>query len=1810
MDLHKLWKVGFSIFALSAILPLMAEEVGSLNGQLFVSPSGSANYQIPIELPPSLSGIEPSISLVYDSNSRHISSPMKLSDIQPGSGSMGIGWSIAGLSSISRCPTDLTRDGFIDAVDYDDNDQFCLDGQRLILVSGSHGRNGAEYRTEINGFDKIIAQGSAGNGPVSFQLWRQNGEVVEYGVSPESRQKAHGQIEIDRWNISRARNANGNWIGFSYEENYSEPYYRLKRIKYDSVTLNFEYSNMSTEKEVLLKSVVVNNKAAEVYRYLIQYENGGDGGSYRISTIQKCAAIYSCVRPVRFEWKNGGKGITYAGQGSGGTHAYWNTVLDDGKYKGRTFQGDFNGDGKTDVAMIYRDPNSSAVSIYHWNADASGKLTYAGQGSGGTHAYWNTVLDNGTYNGRTFQGDFNGDGKTDVAMIYRDPNSSVVSIYNWNTDNLPYLVIDSITDSFGIETKVNYESGISPNVYTQLGEVVYPLTNAQNTNFIVSSVQQDNGSGGKYSVYYRYEGMRTHLRGLGSLGFSKITTSNDKTGVRNITEYAQEYDKRLVGQPVVRYTVLYNGVVKSRTDTNYDSRMINNSNRYFQSVRSSVQKEKSLSGEDVSRTTIINCEYDYVGCTSMSHDEYGNAKYSKKEVADIQNGLTFFEEARSEYWPLNSFYTGNDRWFPSQLKQTKVTKWDSNNSAKTVTAEFNSYYPDGKLKRETVEPGASQLVTEYDYEDSFGRLTKTTVSGSDVVTRSGAITYDSGNPYLMTERNALGHTTVSELDPVFGKALFKQDENGIRTHYAYDGFGRVQEISYANGTKDTFSYEWCSTSVCPTGGKYYIEKSTTDSGVITTSRVIYDKLLREVSSASQGFGGEIIYTDTHYDSKGRKYKKSEPYFAGEMVYFTENIEYDILGRATKVRYPDGSISTVAYNGFRTEHTNSNNQTKTVLLNAVGNIIQSTDDNYNDVRFGYDALGNQNSVIDSSGNEIRTVYDIRGNRLSISDPDKGLWRSMYNVRGQLITQTDAKGQTTCMAYDALDRMIKRIDLYTGSSAQAKADCTGNDANPTLTTWHYDTAIKGVGKLHQVRGSNGYFESLTYDHLGRSIGINETISGVTYTTGRVFYPNSGRVKEQVYPSAGGRNFKITSLYNAYGYLYQTKNSESQTPYWTVNAMDAQGHVTQFTLGNSVVTTNEYRPDSGYISVIDSQKSGVSFQHLTYQFDTSGNLKYRKDWILGTTEDLAYDNLNRLVSSTVSGNTNSYSSFTYDALGNIRSKTGVGAYSYGIAPDDCTVKHAGPHAVTKVSGGSMHSAAEYCYDENGSLTSGGGRTLSYTAFDKPAVIHRGNKSVSLLYGPDRKRVQKSDHTGLTTYVNGIYEKNVSGNVVKHKYYVGKYAVVTVEDTSTRTHYLHRDHLGSVDAITDEYGVVKERQSFDAWGKRRHQDWESPLDLYSFSSNVTNRGFTNHEQLDSVGLIHMNGRAYDPILGRFVSADPFVQEASNSQALNRYSYVQNNPLSNTDPTGYFLKKLESNVDRGLKNFDNYMTTRLDNFAANNNEVTNLIASTVLMAYGGPVGQWYGYRHGTLSSRTFRIGSGAVAGFADTMGCSGACSSANAFLQSKIMGGTYEQAFISAGFAYLSYATFSNSEISSWGQVGARAVTGGAYAVAQSRLMGGDQANDGKIFRIAFTARLIGDSMQYYIESHNSHLEGGAEPTLAPGIGVDKTKGSKSVAITGINKSNAGITANFNAAGKLIDECGNIVESGEWMYETSLFMQTVSKVPGMNYMAGFHDTWMHATGASGSWVQWSIPVAMVPTYTMFNQQERQRDYMESLVRD
>ena len=123
--------------------------------------------------------------------------------------------------------------------------------------------------------------------------------------------------------------------------------------------------------------------------------------------------------------------------------------------------------------------------------------------------------------------------------------------------------------------------------------------------------------------------------------------------------------------------------------------------------------------------------------------------------------------------------------------------------------------------------------------------------------------------------------------------------------------------------------------------------------------------------------------------------------------------------------------------------------------------------------------------------------------------------------------------------------------------------------------------------------------------------------------------------------------------------------------------------------------------------------------------------------------------------------------------------------------------------------------------------------------------------------------------------------------------------------THWALTDHQGSVDVVLDENQQAVGRTSFDAFGGRRSASWDGPPQPGAIVGGVrefTSRGYTGHEQLDGLDIIHMNGRVYDPLIGRFLSPDPIVAQPFSSQGWNRFSYVINNPLRYTDPSGFQL--------------------------------------------------------------------------------------------------------------------------------------------------------------------------------------------------------------------------------------------------------------------------------------------------------------------
>ena len=155
-------------------------------------------------------------------------------------------------------------------------------------------------------------------------------------------------------------------------------------------------------------------------------------------------------------------------------------------------------------------------------------------------------------------------------------------------------------------------------------------------------------------------------------------------------------------------------------------------------------------------------------------------------------------------------------------------------------------------------------------------------------------------------------------------------------------------------------------------------------------------------------------------------------------------------------------------------------------------------------------------------------------------------------------------------------------------------------------------------------------------------------------------------------------------------------------------------------------------------------------------------------------------------------------------------------------------------------------------------------------------------------------------------------SGSCVPSKNVIGVRS--SHSQTGEKLLYFHTDHLGSIATITNANGAVVERLSYDPWGKRRNVDGTD--DAAGALTSQAPRGFTGHEMLDNVGLVHMNGRVYDPMIGRFGQADPVTEDPMGSQGWNRYSYVGNSPVNFTDPSGYcFMGCFWNKALRGLGN-------------------------------------------------------------------------------------------------------------------------------------------------------------------------------------------------------------------------------------------------------------------------------------------------------
>ena len=266
-------------------------------------------------------------------------------------------------------------------------------------------------------------------------------------------------------------------------------------------------------------------------------------------------------------------------------------------------------------------------------------------------------------------------------------------------------------------------------------------------------------------------------------------------------------------------------------------------------------------------------------------------------------------------------------------------------------------------------------------------------------------------------------------------------------------------------------------------------------------------------------------------------------------------------------------------------------------------------------------------------------------------------------------------------------------------------------------------------------------------------------------------------------------------------------------------------------------------------------------------------------------------------------------YDNLGNISFKYDAGSMIYNST---------NPYAVRMIT------------DVSDITSFGGSQDVTYTSFDKVKSISQDNKNLHISYGADRQRVRQTLNVGEVSktkrYFTPRYETISTGGTTKKIHYLtsstGLFAIFALESNNSGTmSYVIKDHQGSLNATVT--GGAVSHYNFDAWGRRRNPQTLS----YDNATASLDRGYTLHEHYDDLGLINMNGRLYDPLVGRMLSPDIVIQDEQNSQAYNRYSYCFNNPLRFTDPSGYVVRG-----SRGVYNWNSTMYYDIDITRSNGN--------------------------------------------------------------------------------------------------------------------------------------------------------------------------------------------------------------------------------------------------------------------------------------
>ena len=1095
----------------------------------------------------------------------------------------------------------------------------------------------------------------------------------------------------------------------------------------------------------------------------------------------------------------------------------------------------------------------------------------------------------------------------------------------------PYAQLSQITSIYqaGVTTNIHYKElnpTIHPDFYKKIKKEYYPnfsLLRADQS-FAVSQLQK-----GLRKQDFLYRGMTGHLRGKGMIGFHQTARSSwYSAGYENTKIWnGIEIDTQNEGLPIKEWSI------RTSNDQQVFPADISQNNTQLLSFKSTQYKtETLLDGQVV--TSYTNAQKPKIVTAILPESTfakdfltntittgsitYGDYYLPLQSVQNINNGYGI--KSTSFQYSHNPSGSGFAYFIGRPVSKTDVVQAYGD----TQSAKEEYTYDNHLLKTlKTWDKEQSEFLLETYNHDVFGNIIQKNLSNSeDTQTQTAHTQYEPTGRFVIKTTDHLGlETTFTHNNK--GQVLSQTDPFGNITTNGYDHWGKL--ISSSHNLSGTTTYQYQKYNSYNNTGIRVTENFPDGNTVVLFTNTLGQNFKTVTKSFNSS---KYIVKETAFDPVGRKIAESEPY---ETTSITPDITSINSSTWNRIIYDDfvfpPKVTAMAFNyGKTTETTITGNTTVTKEMNgygrtftkttdALGNVLTSTDKG-GSVTFSYNASG-QNISAQYDGNTVTTEYDNWGRKKQFHDPSNGTYQYYYDGLGKTKRIISPKGEKN---YEYTDQgLLSQITEYANDGS--------TDKNILLEYNVYGQPIKKFGE------SNGlhFNQNFNYDQYGRLIDNNEIFADKEFYTKERNYDHLGRLVSYSKGIISNGNTTEASIENRYqtwdGSLYQIidKNGVSKPVLWSLNSTNAKGQMLEGSLGKAR-TNNTYdaygfltNTDRWFIPTLVGHPSN-SFVQIDYSFNAIKNELNSRTYnaVFNIQETFVYDDNNRLTNWT-NPITGQLTYNEYDVRGRIVHNEQVGDI------------HFNGNSIYQATSMELNSNGTGHYQMNGDSKLL--QMISYNENNDPVRIDGTHFDYEFGYGLAHSRqimhygeaFEGAKDALFSKYYSegGDFEiiRNNQQGTEKLVIYIGgspyESDIIYVKDFEGNEGYnfLHKDYLGSILAITDENKNILEQRHYDAWGKLTHLKADgnifisgSGLEDYlrertiNEGGLIVDRGYTSHEHLHGVELIHMNGRLYDPLLKRFLNADENIQDPYNTQNYNKYGYVMNNPLMYNDPSGEFV--------------------------------------------------------------------------------------------------------------------------------------------------------------------------------------------------------------------------------------------------------------------------------------------------------------------